>query len=425
MTPSHRTRRRIPLVAAAGLSGLTATAVAVAGLPAAVAAPTTGGAVAPSTRAGPGRVVAAQQVYALSSTEVAASLRAAGFDAGASRFGVQAWRLVYRTVDVRGRPTTASGLVALPDNENRRLQVVSFMHGSEVYRGDAPSVSSDPWATAPPFTYASAGFAAVAPDYLGLGVGPGRHPWLHVPSEVSASLDLLHAAREFAAPRQLDPDVLITGFSQGASAATGLAQRLNRGADPWFRAAAVAGISGAYDVRNAQLPAMLGGSTDARWSTAYTAYLLVAWNRIHHLYDSPDEVFRAPYAATVPALFDGEHEGSEVAAGLPGDPATLLTPRGTELLKNPSPALSRALRQADSTCLRWSWPIPVRLYVSPADEQAAPANTRQCADALLARRIPARVVDVGPVDHLTTNRRGTADAVRWFLALSQASEHPA
>lgn len=74
-------------------------------------------------------------------------------------------------------------------------------------------------------TFGAAGFAAVAPDYLGLGKGPGAHPWKDVPSETSASLDMLRAARQFV-PREgriLDGRVLATGFSQGASSALGLA----------------------------------------------------------------------------------------------------------------------------------------------------------------------------------------------------------
>src|SRR5205809_378975 len=86
-----------------------------------------------------------------------------------------------------------------PRPRPRQLRTVSVAHGTEAYRGDAPSVSQPPvaddgWAQAPALTYASAGFAAVAPDYLGLGVGPGPHPWMDVPSETTASLDMLRAA---------------------------------------------------------------------------------------------------------------------------------------------------------------------------------------------------------------------------------------
>ncbi|MFF4352742.1 hypothetical protein [Streptomyces sp. NPDC001530] len=41
-------------------------------------------------------------------------------------------------------------------------------------------------------------------------------------------------------------EVLVTGFSQGASAALGLAREFQDGADPRFRLQAVAPVSGAY-----------------------------------------------------------------------------------------------------------------------------------------------------------------------------------
>lgn len=83
----------------------------------------------------------------------------------------------------------------------------------------------------PSIAYASAGFATVAPDYLGMGAGPGKHPWKDVPSETSASLDLLRAARQFtpSTGHTLDRDVLVTGFSQGASGALGLGRALQLG----------------------------------------------------------------------------------------------------------------------------------------------------------------------------------------------------
>ncbi|MEU9624406.1 MULTISPECIES: hypothetical protein [unclassified Streptomyces] len=39
-------------------------------------------------------------------------------------------RIVYRTVDITGRPTTASELVAMPKNDERDLRVVSWLHGT-------------------------------------------------------------------------------------------------------------------------------------------------------------------------------------------------------------------------------------------------------------------------------------------------------
>jgi hypothetical protein len=218
---------------------------------------------------------------------------------------------------------------------------------------------------------------------------------------------------------ELRPGVLATGFSQGASAVTGLAQALQRGADGYFRIRAVAPVSGAYDVRDAELPALLGGELDPFWSTAYTAYLLVAWNRLYPLYATPEEVFREPYARTIPTLFDGEHPGEEVAAGLPASIDDLLTPRGRRLLEHPDAALSRALRQADSTCTGWTEPVPVRLYLATGgDEQVAAANTTSCARRLATAGVPVTTVEVGDVDHLTSNVVATGEIVRWFQAVA-------
>ncbi len=259
-------------------------------------------------------MVTAERLNVLSAAQVRAVLTVAEFDADPAilRSGVVSYRLVYRTIDPHGLPTTASGLLALPATDTRRLRVVSYTHGTETARADAPStataLAADGWGQAPALTYAAAGFAAVAPDYLGLGVGPGLHPWMDVPSEVTASFDLLRATRLFLATqgRTVDPRVLVTGFSQGASAATGLATALRSGADPALRLGALAPVSGAYDLRSVELPALLDGQVEWPYGVGYTAYLLVAFNRLHHLYDTPAEVFRDP---SVEALFDGEHSG--------------------------------------------------------------------------------------------------------------------
>jgi predicted esterase len=99
-------------------------------------------------------------------------------------------------------------------------------------------------------------------------------------------MDMLRAARNLLRDNNtghtLSGDVMVTGFSQGASAALGLPRALGDNAEPWFRLRAIAPISGAYAFRYAEIPALLGGELDPKISVAYTAYLLVAWNRLHH-----------------------------------------------------------------------------------------------------------------------------------------------
>ncbi|MFE6159265.1 lipase [Streptomyces sp. NPDC056486] len=373
---------------------------------------------------GRGTLISSEKLYTLATPKaVARELDAAGFEDDTVRHGVVAYRLVYRTVDPHGRPTTASGLFVLPLNSEGRLRAVSFAHGTGSHKDDSPSMQRAKFLSAPVIAHAAAGAAGVAPDYLGLGKGPGLHPWMDIGSETTASLDMLRAARAFA-PRTghvLEREVMVTGFSQGASAALGLGRALEAGADRWFRLGALAPVSGVYDFGGTELPALLEGRLEAKSSVLYAAYTLVAFNRLHHIYDSPDEVFQT---GGVEALFDGAHTGKEIMDGIPGAVGELLTGHGRELLAHPTGPLAEALRTTDAVCTDWAPRAPVRLYMATGDEQAATDNTEHCRAALHRNGVDAPVVDLGDADyrtsrHLGSNVAATSSIVRWFGELRQ------
>ncbi len=370
------------------------------------------------TASGRGELLSAVKVRTYTAAQVVKRLKAEGFDARTVKYGVDTYRLVYRTVDGHGKPTKASGLLVVPKNGNKRLEFVSYTHGTSSYRPDAPSTApGDGFIQGAPLTYGTAGFATVAPDYLGLGLGPGTHPWMDVRTETSASLDMLRAARAFLPRkgRQARRDVFVTGFSQGASAALGLARELQRG-KKWFRLRAVAPISGAYDMESVALPSMLAGKTQPKVTVAYASYLLVAWNRKAHLYDRPEDVFKQPYASRVEKYFDGSTRGEVMLQGLPDTLDELLTPKGFALLKKPTGSFAKALREEDTICRDWTPGVPVRLYYETRDEQVVPANSTSCHAWLKStlRRLPAKTYGGSP--HLGSNLAGTAKAVRWFAS---------
>src|SRR5689334_492089 len=152
------------LAAALAVAGLTALATA----DAASATASSGGPPGPASRsqasrsqasrgqASRGQLVSATPLRTLpTAAAVRAELTGDGFDASAVRYGVRSFRLVYRTVDSRGRPTTASGLMVLPASGARQLTVVSYTHGTEIYRGDAPSMQPAGFGPAPAYTFAA------------------------------------------------------------------------------------------------------------------------------------------------------------------------------------------------------------------------------------------------------------------------------
>ncbi|MDT0444266.1 alpha/beta hydrolase [Streptomyces johnsoniae] len=425
---------RTPVIAAscaALLLTLTPAAAAVAptaapaalGAPAAPAAPATG-----HERHHRGALVSAELLYTLDGrADAAAELAAAGFDGGVARYGVDAYRLVYRTVDAAGRPTTASGLLALPRSRHGALHPVSFAHGTGVHKEDAPSMQRQNFVSAATISYAAAGFAGIAPDYLGMGLGPGVHPWMDVPSETTASLDMLRASRAFApgTGHTLRRNVLVTGFSQGASAALGLGRALQEGEDRWFRAGALAPVSGAYDFVGTTLASLLDEDRVApEYGAVYSAYALVSVNRLHGgVYQDPAEVFRSEYADSVEELFDGTHTGREMMDGLPDSAEELLTERGRQLLAAPTGSFATALAAAGRVCTDWAPRMPTRLYMATGDEQAVVENTAWCRAELRANGRDVPVVDLGAVDyqgsrHLGSGVAATAATIDWFRVLT-------
>ena len=281
----------------------------------------------------------------------------------------------------------------------------------------------DSFETGPALSFGAAGFAAAAPDYLGLGDGPGQQSWMDIPTETTAEVDMLQATRELAAGqgRILRRGVDVTGFSQGASAALGLARELERRAHHGFALHALAPVSGAYSFRDVTLPAVLDHRVEPHAGVVYIALLLTSWDRIHGLYDDPRELFREPYAGRVTRLLNGRTPGGEMMRGLPSSVDDLLTTAGRRLLEHPTGAFARALAVVDGVC-DWAPQAPTRLFYAEGDEQAVTGNTRACHAAFAARGASVPVRNLGPVDalgsrHLGSNVTGTLAAVRWFARL--------
>ena len=331
---------------------------------------------------------------------VADYLEGFGLDRSHVKFGLDAYRVEYFTVSTSGTLTIASSLVAVPRNGPRELQLAVWLHGTTVYKGDAASVNDESDDRAATFMLAAAGYVTTAPDYLGLGEGPGTHPYDDRGSEVSASLDALRATAKLAEwlQRRVDPRVSIAGFSQGGASSLALARAIEQGEARRFKVRAIAPIGGPYDMSGTLATAVAGG---IEHTTAYLAYLTVSWNRLHYLYASPSDAFLPPYDRTIESLFDNTHPAEEVLTSLPDTLDALFTPQYLALLAAPSGALADALAAADSVC-DWTPSVETVLYTSQNDRDVPIANARTCESALLARGAAARVVDFKEPDHAGT-----------------------
>jgi acetyl esterase/lipase len=363
-----------------------------------------------------GRLLSAKVITQLSRQEVVDYLADYGLDTSAVRAGVDVYLLTYRTAGVDGRPTTASALAVLPRTDARTLRTVTWLHGTRIYRGDTGSLSENPDRAAS-VLFAASGYATVAPDYLGLGTGPGQHPYMVNEPTVTATMDALRATRTLAARsgKRLDRRVLVSGFSQGGQASMVVGRALRRSSE--FDLGAIAGIAGPYDIRGQELPAALDGRLDNISAMIYLGYAMTSWNRAYHLWDSPSEAFRAPYDQMAETWFDSDHTEESVIAALPGTPQELFTDEFLARLAHPTGALARALAANDDPC-DWRPTVPVRLYAGTADRDVVFENSQSCEADLKARGTrDATLVNVGATDHFTTAMTALPQVLTWFNSL--------
>lgn len=146
---------------------------------------------------------------------------------------VVTYRVIYKTIDHYGNPTQASGLVVLPDYKEKscELPVFLYAHGTIFDRFSAPS-RPDRWGLESFFTYVASAFdyIAVAPDYYGMGDGPGFHHHNSAQTNASSSIDMIRAGRLLAAQKGVphNGQVFLSGYSEGGHAAMGIMRMIHR-----------------------------------------------------------------------------------------------------------------------------------------------------------------------------------------------------
>ena len=141
-------------------------------------------------------------------------------------------RLTYETVSGTGEPAVAEAIIRTPPGPapERGWPVVAWDHGTSGI-GQQCGLTGSPEIEANTALVIkrlnTAGFAVVAPDYLGLSpASPGPHPYLHSRSEATATIDAVRAAR-IAMP-DLGAEWAVAGESQGGHAALATAHQATR-----------------------------------------------------------------------------------------------------------------------------------------------------------------------------------------------------
>ena len=211
---------------------------------------------------------------------------------------IDLYKLIYETIDHAGQPTTASGLLVVPKNLTSPAPIVSFQHGTILKKNDVPSALGTGKELG--WIYAAAGFVFAAPDYLGLGEGPGLHPYVHAASEASAVIDMLRATRSACSKlaTDLNGQVFLMGYSQGGHATAAAQREIEANHSIEFDLTASAPMATPFDISGIMADYTMADS--AYSSPGYIPYILYAFNQIYDIFDPLESIFVEPYDSLLP-----------------------------------------------------------------------------------------------------------------------------
>lgn len=331
------------------------------------------------------------------------------------RNGARLFRITYWTV-LKGAPTLASGLLAIPSDPSPAKGVVMYLHGTNATRALAPSQPGRIDGNEETAVFAGNGYDVVLPDYIGLGVSRIPHPYLIVQPQVDASIDLLRAVRRVRADLRVQgaPNLFMMGFSQGGQVAAGLHRALEQRPLAGYRLRGSVGVAGPYDLRRASLPKAI--ESRCRQCVGYLAWAAYAYATY---YGHPlGQALKPEYVGVVPKLFDGSKSAAEIGSALPDDPEDMFQPPFLRAMRASGDNwFTRALTRNET--FAWSPVAPFRLYFGDDDIDVSPSASRAFFEYARQHGGDVSLHPLARADHEASASLAYAPALNWFDDLVQ------
>ena len=155
------------------------------------------------------------------------------------KYDVKAYTLTY-TTSYKGEAVAASGLIMVPVGITSDAAIVSLQHGTEFRKDDAPSVKGGFQGLE---FFASAGYIALMPDFLGYGTSKSIfHPYYDEEHASSTVIDLVKAAKEFLNEQKIvfNEKLFLAGYSEGGYVTLAAAKEIDENPDHGLKVTAVA-----------------------------------------------------------------------------------------------------------------------------------------------------------------------------------------
>jgi hypothetical protein len=343
-----------------------------------------------------------------------------------ARYAVALYRVIYPSVvpEFDNRPTTASGLVAIPETGVRGAQalpLVSYQHGT-VFEKD--SVPSNPDASTETrimvARFAAQGYIVIGADYFGRGQSELADSYLVKRSTQQATHDMLVAARKMLAAQNISTGALfLSGWSQGGWATMAMLQKLEAVGIKVTAAAAASAPVDIFIITNRWMNNPQ--PVDAVYLPGCTALQLFAQEYYLQQSGLTESAIRPQYLEAARALYVGTMSWEAFYAATPHTLADFLRPEFRAGGKIGATPYWHVLQ--DNQAYRWTSVTPLRTYYGGHDE-VTPAYIGKLPEATQATLGGAatHAIDAGDAaDHRAVFLFGVLDQKPWFDSLLPAA----
>lgn len=326
------------------------------------------------------------------------------------QYGVKYYRITYTTTGLQGQPDTVSGLVVVPNDAGFAFPRLVYQHGTSSAKTDVPSFNvTQNGEGIIGWLFGGLGYVTLMPDYLGLGVSDGFHPYVHAATEASVAADMLRALPEFLDQTgyHANDQLFVTGYSQGGHAGMALHRAVETQLADEFEVTAAAHLSGPYSIGEVMRDLIL--SDKIYYYPAYLPNTILSYQTVYgNLFTQLDEVFKSPYATAIGQFYAGAINLGQLNSLLIGQltanegecrPFRMLQPAIVQAVtSDPAHPFNAALR--DNNVYAWAPKAPTRIFYCTADDQVPYQNSLVALDTMLAR---------GAVDLAAQDVDATAD----------------
>ena len=199
-------------------------------------------------------------------------------------FAYKAVKITYKTQNKDGDNVNASGLLVIPTptdayvaylasvGKSFSISAIADNHGTIFLDSEAPTNVQKVQHVYPTalLTTGLAGFALIAPDYLGYGDSKGEtHPYI-MKDSAQASLDMIRASVRYMTDNHIlfNGQLYLSGYSEGGYITMALAKDIQENHSSEFNVMGVAPMAGPYDVE-----ALATASLQLNTPMVYPAFL--------------------------------------------------------------------------------------------------------------------------------------------------------